>query len=133
MDFFTMQERLRQTREQQEEEERRLKAGEVQIDLPPDKLLNKGDPGTFQATIRGVMPVGYWVTMPSGKEAYLPAQDLGFPGGLEKLRQIFQVGQEITVRVVTRGGSGREILSLKKPDPNKPDPPPRPLRDGYIN
>lgn len=133
MDFFTMQEKARLREQQAEEEERRRRSGEVVVDLPPEKMLKKGDPGTYQAKIRGVMPVGYWVTMPSGKEAYLPAQDLGFSGGLEKLRQIFQVGQEITVRVVTRGGSGREILSLKKPDPSKPDPPPRPLRDGYIN
>ncbi|KAH7438453.1 hypothetical protein KP509_04G015500 [Ceratopteris richardii] len=99
--------------------------------MDPEKMLKPGDPNTFQATIRKAMPVGYWVTMPSGREAFLPAQDLGFLGGLEKLRSIFQPGQEVTVRVVTRGGSGREILSLKKPDPNKPDPPPKPLRKEF--
>ena len=104
---------------------------EIEVDMDPEKMLKPGDPNTFQATIRKAMPVGYWVTMPSGREAFLPAQDLGFLGGLEKLRQIFQPGQEVTVRVVTRGGSGREVLSLKKPDPNKPDPPPRPLRKDF--
>lgn len=105
---------------------------DVEVDLPPEKMLKKGDPGTYQATIKGVMPVGYWVTMPSGREAYLPAQDLGFLGGLEKLRKIFKEGDEVTVRVVTRGGSGREVLSLKIPDPNKPDPPPKPLRKEFL-
>lgn len=99
--------------------------------MDPEKMLKPGDPNTFQATIRKAMPVGYWVTMPSGREAFLPAQDLGFLGGLEKLRQLFQPGQEVTVRVVTRGSSGREVLSLKKPDPNKPDPPPKPLRKEF--
>ncbi|KAH7438451.1 hypothetical protein KP509_04G015500 [Ceratopteris richardii] len=104
---------------------------DIVVDMDPEKMLKPGDPNTFQATIRKAMPVGYWVTMPSGREAFLPAQDLGFLGGLEKLRSIFQPGQEVTVRVVTRGGSGREILSLKKPDPNKPDPPPKPLRKEF--
>ncbi|KAH7425645.1 hypothetical protein KP509_11G064000 [Ceratopteris richardii] len=99
--------------------------------MDPEKMLKPGDPGTVQATIRKAMPVGYWVTMPSGREAFLPAQDLGFLGGLEKLRKIFQPGQEVTVRVATRGSSGREVLSLKKPDPNKPDPPPKPLRKEF--
>ncbi|KAI5080161.1 hypothetical protein GOP47_0005640 [Adiantum capillus-veneris] len=104
---------------------------DIEVDMDPEKMLKPGDPNTFQATIRKAMPVGYWVTMPSGREAFLPAQDLGFLGGLEKLRQLFQPGQEVTVRVVTRGSSGREVLSLKKPDPNKPDPPPKPLRKEF--
>ncbi|KAH7433803.1 hypothetical protein KP509_07G087000 [Ceratopteris richardii] len=102
------------------------------LDLPLDKILKKGDPGTFQAVIKGVMPVGYWVTMPSGKEAYLPAQDIGLLGGLQRLQKIFRRGDEVTVRVVTRGSSGREVVSLKVPDPNKPDPPPKPLREDFL-
>jgi hypothetical protein len=86
------------------------------VDLAPHKLLQKGDPGTVQAVIRDTLPVGYWVTMPSGKEAYLPAQDLGFTGGLAILERLFKVGQEITVRVASIGGGGREILSIKKPE-----------------
>ena len=106
---------------------------DIEVDLDPEKMLKQGDPdeGTQQAIIQDVIPVGYFCKMPSGKQAYLPAQDLGFLGGLEKLRQIFQPGQEVTVRVVTRGSSGREVLSLKKPDPNKPDPPPKPLRKEF--
>lgn len=91
------------------------------IDLAPHKLLNKGDPGTQQAIIRDVIPVGYFVTMPSGKEAYLPAQDLGFTGGLAILERLFKVGQEITVRVASIGGGGREILSIKKPEHAPPE------------
>ena len=86
------------------------------VDLAPHKLLQKGDPGTVQAVIRDTLPVGYWVTMPSGKDAYLPAQDLGFTGGLAILERLFKVGQEITVRVASIGGGGREILSIKKPE-----------------
>ncbi|KAH7415443.1 hypothetical protein KP509_14G043800 [Ceratopteris richardii] len=91
------------------------------IDLAPHKLLQKGDPGTQQAIIKDVIPVGYFVTMPSGKEAYLPAQDLGFTGGLAILERLFKVGQEITVRVASIGGGGREILSIKKPEHAPPE------------
>lgn len=91
------------------------------IDLAPHKLLEKGAPGTQQAIIKDVIPVGYFVTMPSGKEAYLPAQDLGFTGGLAILERLFKVGQEITVRVASIGGGGREILSIKKPEHAPPE------------
>ncbi|MCO5580739.1 hypothetical protein L7F22_034609 [Adiantum nelumboides] len=91
------------------------------IDLAPHKLLQKGEPGTQQAIIKDVIPVGYFVTMPSGKEAYLPAQDIGFTGGLAILERLFKVGQEITVRVASIGGGGREILSIKKPEHAPPE------------
>ncbi|KAH7299318.1 hypothetical protein KP509_24G005300 [Ceratopteris richardii] len=86
------------------------------IDLAPHKLLEKGEPGTMQAVIKDVMPVGYFLTLPTGREGYLPALDLGFTGGIVILERLFKVGQELTVRVVRRGGGGREILSIKKPE-----------------
>eukprot|EP00250_Pteridium_aquilinum_P002379 c12577_g1_i1 orf=328-918(-) len=86
------------------------------IDLAPHKLLEKGEPGTMQAIIKDVMPVGYFLTLPTGREGYLPALDLGFTGGIVILERLFKVGQELTVRVVRRGGGGREILSMKKPE-----------------
>ncbi|MCO5585865.1 hypothetical protein L7F22_039798 [Adiantum nelumboides] len=86
------------------------------IDLAPHKLLEKGEPGTMQAIIRDVIPVGYFLTLPNGKVGYLPALDLGFTGGIVILERLFKVGQELTVRVVRRGGGGREILSMKKPE-----------------
>ncbi|KAI5081337.1 hypothetical protein GOP47_0004522 [Adiantum capillus-veneris] len=86
------------------------------IDLAPHKLLEKGEPGTMQAIIKDVMPVGYFLTLPTGREGYLPALDLGFTGGIVILERLFKVGQELTVRVVRRGGGGREILSIKKPE-----------------
>ncbi|KAI5059802.1 hypothetical protein GOP47_0026121 [Adiantum capillus-veneris] len=91
------------------------------IDLAPHKILNKGDPGTQQTIIKDVIPLGYFVTMPNGKEAYLSAQDLGFTGGLAILERLFKVGQEITVRVASIGGGGREILSIKKPEHAPPE------------
>lgn len=86
------------------------------IDMDPAKMMQKGDPDSHQAIIKDVMPVGYFVTLPSGRDGYLPAQDLGFTGGLAILRKLFQEGQEITVRIVCRGGAGREIVSVKKPE-----------------
>ena len=86
------------------------------IDLAPHKLLEKGEAGTMQAIIKDVMPVGYFLTLPTGREGYLPALDLGFTGGIVILERLFKVGQELTVRVVRRGGGGREILSMKKPE-----------------
>lgn len=86
------------------------------IDLAPHKLLEKGEPGTMQGIIKDVIPVGYFLTLPSGRDGYLPALDLGFTGGIVILERLFKVGQELTVRVVRRGGGGREILSMKKPE-----------------
>ncbi|MCO5577083.1 hypothetical protein L7F22_030905 [Adiantum nelumboides] len=94
--------------------------GFSELGIHPQKLLQPGDPDTFQVKIRDVMPVGYFVDMPSGREGYLPANDLGFSGGIERLRTIFQVGQEVTVRITFRGGGGRELLSIRKYDPERP-------------
>ncbi|KAI5076430.1 hypothetical protein GOP47_0008495 [Adiantum capillus-veneris] len=94
--------------------------GFAELGIHPQKLLQPGDPDTFQVKIRDVMPVGYFVDMPSGREGYLPANDLGFSGGIERLRTIFQVGQEVTVRITFRGGGGRELLSIRKYDPERP-------------
>ena len=88
----------------------------AQIDMDPKKLLQKDDPNTYQAVISDVMPVGYFLKLPTGRDAYLPADDLGFTGGLAILRRLFKEGQEITVRIVCRGGAGREIVSIKKPE-----------------
>lgn len=83
------------------------------IDLDPAKLLQKGAPNTMQGIIKDVMPVGYFVTLPNGREGYLPAMELGITGGLGLLARLFKVGQEITVRITARGGGGREILDIK--------------------
>eukprot|EP00250_Pteridium_aquilinum_P002559 c12783_g1_i1 orf=337-897(-) len=98
-----------QRQAEMEEEARR-------VDLDPAKCLKKGDPGTVQGIIKDVIPVGYWVTMPSGKDGYLPATDLGITGGVVLLERLMKVGQEITVRVDSIGGGGREILSMKRPE-----------------
>jgi predicted RNA-binding protein with RPS1 domain len=88
----------------------------AQLDLEPHKLLSKGEANTMQAIIKDVMPVGYFVSLPTGRDGYLPADDLGFTGGLAVLQRLFKEGQEITVRIVCRGGAGREIVSIKKPE-----------------
>ncbi|MCO5581461.1 hypothetical protein L7F22_035346 [Adiantum nelumboides] len=86
------------------------------IDMDPAKMMQPGDPNAIQAVIKEVMPVGYFCNLPSGRIGYLPAQDLGFTGGLAILQRLFKEGQEITVRIVCRGGAGREIISCKKPE-----------------
>lgn len=98
-----------QRQAEMEEEARR-------VDLDPAKCLKKGDPGTVQGIIKDVIPVGYWVTTPNGKDGYLPATDLGITGGVVLLERLMKVGQEITVRVDSIGGGGREILSMKRPE-----------------
>ena len=62
------------------------------------------------------MPVGYFVDLPTGRIGYLHAQDLGFSCGLAILQRLFKEGKEIYVRIVCRGGAGREIISCKKPE-----------------
>lgn len=89
------------------------------IDLDPAKLLKKGDPSTVQAVIKGIIPVGYFLAMPNGKEGFLPSTDFGFSGGVVILQRLFEVGQVLTVRVVRVGGGGREILSMRKEMPSE--------------
>ncbi|KAH7404492.1 hypothetical protein KP509_15G028600 [Ceratopteris richardii] len=84
--------------------------------MDPAKMMQPGDPGAMQAVIKEVMPVGYFLNLPTGRIGYLPAQDLGFTGGLAILQRLFKEGQEITIRIVCRGGAGREIVSCKKPE-----------------
>ncbi|MCO5579999.1 hypothetical protein L7F22_033865 [Adiantum nelumboides] len=86
------------------------------IDMDPKKMMQEGDPLAIKAVIKDVMPVGYFVSLPSGRDGYLPADDLGFTGGLAILQRLFKEGQEIYVRIVCRGGAGREIVSIKKPE-----------------
>ncbi|KAH7372391.1 hypothetical protein KP509_17G001400 [Ceratopteris richardii] len=88
----------------------------AKIDMDPKKMMQPDDPGAIQAVIKDVMPVGYFVSLPSGRDGYLPADDLGFTGGLAVLQRLFKEGQQITVRIVCRGGAGREIVSIKKPE-----------------
>ncbi|KAH7301409.1 hypothetical protein KP509_23G024900 [Ceratopteris richardii] len=84
--------------------------------MDPKKMMQLDDPGAIQAVIKDVMPVGYFVSLPSRRDGYLPADDLGFTGGLAVLQRLFKEGQQITVRIVCRGGAGREIVSIKKPE-----------------
>mgnify|MGYP000081824567 FL=1 len=79
-------------------------------------MMQPTDPNALKAVIKEVMPVGYFVDLPTGRVGYLPAQDLGFSGGLAVLQRLFKEGQEIYVRIVCRGGAGREIISCKKPE-----------------
>lgn len=89
------------------------------IDLDPAKLLKKGDPSTVQAVIKDIIPVGYFLAMPNGKEGFLPSTDFGFSGGVVILQRLFKVGQVLTVRVVRVGSGGREILSMRKELPSE--------------
>lgn len=86
------------------------------IDMDPKKMMAPGDPGAIYAVIKNVMPVGYLVSLPSDRDGYLPADDLGFIGGLAILQRLFKEGQEIIVCIVCCGGAGREIISIKKPE-----------------
>jgi predicted RNA-binding protein with RPS1 domain len=88
----------------------------ARIDMDPAKMMQATDPNALKAVIKEVMPVGYFVDLPTGRVGYLPAQDLGFSGGLAVLQRLFKEGQEIYVRIVCRGGAGREIISCKKPE-----------------
>ncbi|KAI5061741.1 hypothetical protein GOP47_0024246 [Adiantum capillus-veneris] len=87
-----------------------------QIDMDPNKMLQSGDPNYMQAIIKYVMPVGYFISLPTGRDGYLPADDLGFTSGLAFLHKLFKEGQEITVLIVCRDGAGRKIVSVKKPE-----------------
>lgn len=99
---------IQQRRAAELEEAERLK-----IELHPSKLLQKGTPGTVQGIIKDVMPVGYFVTLPTGKEGYLPYTELNCSGGVVLLEKLFKVGQEITVKVIRNTKGGRDICKIK--------------------
>lgn len=105
-------EAMQQRRAYEIEEEEAAK-----VDLDPEKLLQPGDPDTVQATIYKTIPVGYFLTLPNGKDAYLPARELGTSGGILLLQKIFKPGQVLTVRVVRMGGGGRAIVAIRKDTP----------------
>ena len=77
-------------------------------------MMQATDLNALKAVLKEVMPVGYFVDLPTGRVGYLPAQDLGFSGGLAVLQRLFKEGQEIYVRIVCKGGARREIISCKK-------------------
>ncbi|MCO5560308.1 hypothetical protein L7F22_013920 [Adiantum nelumboides] len=61
-----------------------------QIDMDPKKIMLEGDPLAIKAVIKDVTSVGYFVSLPSGKDGYLHVDDLGFTGGLAILQRFFQ-------------------------------------------
>lgn len=83
-----------QRRQQELEEEQRT----FQLDYTA--IYQKGAPGTVQGVIREIIALGYFVTLPNGREGFLAASHLGCSGGIPLLERLFQVGQEITVRVI---------------------------------
>lgn len=94
-----------------DDEEERLRA-----ELTPDKLYQPGTPGTVQAVIKDVNPVGYFVTLPNGKEAYLPASELGTSGGITLMKRLYKKGDVFTVKVIKNTTGGRDTVKVK-PDP----------------
>lgn len=102
---------IQQRRAAELEEEERLR-----IELHPSKLLQKGAPGTVQAIIKDVIPVGYFLTLPNGKEVYLPYTELGCSGGVVLLERLYKVGQELTIKVIKNTQGGRDLARIK-PDP----------------
>ncbi|MCO5548310.1 hypothetical protein L7F22_001767 [Adiantum nelumboides] len=87
-------EAMMQRRQQELEEEQRT----FQLDYT--SIYQKGHPGTVQAVIKEIIHLGYFVTLPNGREGLLAASHLGCSGGIPLLERLFSVGQEITVRVI---------------------------------
>ncbi|MCO5581943.1 hypothetical protein L7F22_035832 [Adiantum nelumboides] len=61
-----------------------------QIDMDPKKIMQEGDALAIKAVIKDVTPVGYFVSLPSGRDGYFPADDMGFTGGLAILQRLFK-------------------------------------------
>lgn len=100
-------------------------------DLDPEKLLKKGDPDTMQGIIKEIITQGYFVTLPEGREGFLPQRELGCIGGIPLLSKLMKVGQEITCRAVRVGGYGRLVIAIKKDTPvDMPDRPYMGFRQG---
>ncbi|MCO5608457.1 hypothetical protein L7F22_062667 [Adiantum nelumboides] len=90
-----------------EEEERNFQ-------LDQSKLYQKGDPGTMQGIVKDIITVGYFMSLPDGREGFLPCMQLGCTGGIPLLTRLFKVGDEITVRQQKMYDGGKDKLFAKK-------------------
>eukprot|EP00250_Pteridium_aquilinum_P031209 c43242_g1_i1 orf=243-881(+) len=82
--------------------------------LDYSSIYQKGAPGTVQGVIREIISLGYFVTLPNGREGLLAASHLGCSGGIPLLERLFKVGQEITVRVIpVPNPAGRDRLYVR--------------------
>eukprot|EP00250_Pteridium_aquilinum_P016947 c23381_g1_i1 orf=480-2165(-) len=73
--------------------------------------MKKGEICT--GTVKNMIKSGVFVTLPDGTDGYLPAGEVVFKGPYTNLEAQFQVGQEITVRVL-RIERGRVNLTMKR-------------------
>ncbi|KAI5080158.1 hypothetical protein GOP47_0005637 [Adiantum capillus-veneris] len=81
---------------------------------PSDRSFRRDQPNMYE------LDLDYFISLPTGRDGYLPVNDLVFSGGLAILCKLFKEGQEITVRIVCCDGAGREIVSMKKPEFARP-------------
>ncbi|MCO5547682.1 hypothetical protein L7F22_001133 [Adiantum nelumboides] len=76
-----------------------LEIGEEERNFQVDqsKLYQKGDPGMMQGIVKDIITVVYFMSLPDGREGFLPCMRLGCIGGIALLTRLFKLGDEITV------------------------------------
>lgn len=115
--------RMKQYRREamQRQRQQELENEEKYYQLDTEALYKKGDPGTMQAIVRDIITVGYYMTLPDGREGFLPCMQFNScPGGIPLLTRLFKVGDEITVRQEKMYDGGLDKLHAKPPEAPKP-------------
>ena len=94
--------RMKQYRREAEEQRRQMELEEEArtFQLDYTKMYKIGDPGTVVGVIKEVNNVGYFVTLPNGREGFLSAMHLGCSGGIPLLERLMKPGTEIALRVI---------------------------------
>eukprot|EP00250_Pteridium_aquilinum_P018172 c23977_g1_i1 orf=376-1866(+) len=77
----------------------------------PTTTMKKGEIAI--GTVKNIIKSGVFLTLPDGTDGYLPAPEVVFKTPYTNLEALFQVGQEVTVRVL-RLEKGRVTLSTKQ-------------------
>lgn len=97
--------------QQQSRAPRRDMSKRAKQSTTPTTTMKKGEiaPGTVKNIIRG----GVFLTLPDGIDGYLPVGEIVFKTPNTNLEAQFQVGQEVTVRVL-RLEKGRVTLTMKQ-------------------
>ena len=93
--------RMKQYRREAEQQRRQMELDEEArtFQLDYTKMYKIGDPGTVVGVVKEINNVGYFITLPNGREGFLSAMHLGCSGGIPLLERLMKVGTEIALRV----------------------------------
>lgn len=106
-----VEKQLQDRPQQQNRGPRRDMSKRARQSTTPTTTMKKGEIAT--ATVKNIIRGGVFLTLPDGTDGYLPAGEIVFKTPNTNLEAQFQVGQEVTVKVL-RLEKGRVTLTTKQ-------------------